>query len=84
MGVDALTKPKVGLDVLLPDIRSHGDNGDLRGDHPDHGCSRHAVKVGHDYIHEYEIEALRVLVHFFHSFETVALRKNSKSAVLHP
>lgn len=44
---------KVHLKVLLVDVGRHGDDWRVGLHFTDHGSCRHAVKLGHDYIHEY-------------------------------
>jgi hypothetical protein len=69
-----LTELEIGLDILLPNIRRHGNNWYPWGNHTDHGRGRHAVQVGHDDVHENQIEPLSVSVDLLNRFETVALR----------
>lgn len=38
-----LTELEIGLDIFLSNVGCHGDDGDLRRHHPDHGRGGNAV-----------------------------------------
>lgn len=67
-----LTISEIHVNVVGTNVRSHGNNWDVRSLFADTDGCRYTIQVRHDDIHKDEIE-LRVTVDLVDRFQTVAL-----------
>lgn len=59
---------------LGSDIRRHGNNGHVWRNRSDIYSGRHTVHIGHDNVHEDDIESVWLLVDLVYGFLTILLR----------
>lgn len=77
--MEGLTELEIRLNVFLPDVGCHGNDGDARRDHANHGCRRHAVELRHDDVHKDEVEPVRLVVNLVDGFESVFLQRETSA-----
>jgi hypothetical protein len=67
------TISEVHVNVISSDIRSHGDDGDVRSNLSYKDSCGNTVQVRHDDIHQNQIELIVACVNLIHGFKSVAL-----------